>query len=76
MLEKNAHEYFINGWIMEKERERELRDIQKKEDGTMDEDIKRALQYMLEVTVEALKFNFKKSERERCNGFPHPLDSI
>ena len=58
MLEKKAREYFNNGLIMEKERE--LRDLQRKEDAATDEDVKRALQYMLEVTVEALKLKFQK----------------
>lgn len=60
MLEKKAREYFNNEWIMEKERE--LRDFQRKEDAATDEDVKRALQYMLEVTVEALKLKFQKEE--------------
>ena len=60
MLEKKAREYFNNEWIMEKEKE--LRDLQKKEDAATDEDVKRALQYMLEVTVEALKLKFQKEE--------------
>ena len=57
MLEKKAREYFNNEWVMEKEKE--LRDLQKKEDAATD-DVKRALHYMLEVTVEALKLKFKK----------------
>ena len=60
MLEKKAREYFNNEWIMEKEKE--LRDLQKKEDAATDEDVKRALQYMLDVTVEALKLKFQKEE--------------
>ena len=60
MLEKKAREYFNNEWVMEKEKE--LRDLQKKEDAATDEDVKRALHYMLEVTVEALKLKFKKDE--------------
>ena len=34
----------------------------KKEYGATDEDVKRALQYMLEVTVDALKLKFQKEE--------------
>ena len=64
MLEKKACEYFNNGWIMEKERE--LRDLQRKEDAATDEDVKRALQYMLEVTVEALKLKFPKEVHGRA----------
>ena len=41
MPEKKAREFFNNGWIMEKERE--LRDLQGKEDTATDEDVKRAL---------------------------------
>ena len=44
------------------EKERELRDFQRREDAATDEDVKRVLQYMIEVTVEALKLNFKKEE--------------
>ena len=44
------------------EKERELRDLQRKEDAATDEDVKRALHYMLEVTVEALKLKFQKEE--------------
>ena len=36
MPEKKAREYFNNEWIMEKERE--LRDFQRKEDAATDED--------------------------------------
>ena len=60
MLEKKAREYFKNGWIMEKERE--LRDLQRKEDAATDDDVKRVLQYMLKVTVEALKLKFQNEE--------------
>lgn len=59
-LEKKAREYFNNEWIMEEEKE--LRDPQSKEDAATDEDVKRALQYMLEVTVEALKLRFQKEK--------------
>ena len=44
------------------EKEKELRDLQRKEDAATDEDVKRALHYTLEVTVEALKLKFKKEE--------------
>ena len=44
------------------EKEKELRDLQKKEDAATDEDVKHALHYMLEVTVKALKLKFKKDE--------------
>ena len=37
----------------------------KKEDGSTDEDVKRALPYMLEVTVEALKLKFQREEVHR-----------
>ena len=60
MLEKKAREYYNNDWIMAKEKE--LRDHQSKEDATTDEDTKRALLYMMEVTAEALKLKFQKEE--------------
>ena len=60
MLEKKAREYYNNDWIMAKEME--LRDHQSKEDAATDEDTKRALLYMMEVTAEALKLKFQKEE--------------
>ena len=43
-------------------KEKELRDHQSKEDAATDEDTKRALLYMMEVTAEALKLKFQKEE--------------
>ena len=43
-------------------RKRNFETSRKKEDAATDEDVKRALHYMLEVTVEALKLKFKKNE--------------
>ena len=63
MLKKKACEYFKNEWIMEKEKK--LQDLQKKEDAATDDDVKHALQYMLEVTVKALKLKFQKEEAHR-----------
>ena len=60
LLEKKTREYFNNECIMEKEKE--LRDLQKREDAATDEDVKCALQYMLEVTVKTLKLQFQKEE--------------
>ena len=60
ILEKKAREYFNDEWVMEKEKE--LRELQKKEDAAKDEQVKRALHYMMEVTVEALKLKFQKEE--------------
>ena len=60
MLEKKAREYYNNDWIMAKKME--LRDHQSKEDAATDEDTKRALLYMMEVTAEALKLKFQKEE--------------
>ena len=60
-VRKKAREHLSYEWVMEKGKE--LRELQRKEDAaTADEDVKRALQYMLEVTVEALKLKFKKDE--------------
>lgn len=53
MLVKKAREYFKDEWVMEQERE--LRDLQKREDSAKDEGMKRALHYMMEMTVEAPK---------------------
>ena len=58
MLEKKAREYYNNDWIMAKKME--LRAHQSKEDAATDEDTKRALLYMMEVT--ALKLKFQKEE--------------
>ena len=60
MLEKKAREYYNNDWIMAKKME--LRAHQSKEDAATDEDTKRALLYMMEVTAEALKLKFQKEE--------------
>ena len=60
ILEKKAFEYFNDQWVMEKEKE--LRQLQKKEDAAKDEQVKRALHYMMEVTSEALKLKFQKEE--------------
>ena len=60
ILEKKAREYFNDEWVMEKEKE--LRELQKKEDAAKDEQVKRALHYMMEVGVEALKLKFQKEE--------------
>ena len=60
MLEMKAREYYNNDWIMAKKME--LRAHQSKEDAATDEDTKRALLYMMEVTAEALKLKFQKEE--------------
>ena len=60
MLEMKAREYYNNDWIVAKKME--LRDHQSKEDAATDEDTKRALLYMMEVTAEALKLKFQKEE--------------
>lgn len=44
------------------EKEKELWELQKKEDAAKDKDVKRALHYMVEVTVKALKLKFQKEE--------------
>ena len=60
VLEQKAREYFNDQWVVEKEKE--LRELQKKEDAAKDEQVKRALHYMMEVTVEALKLKFQKED--------------
>ena len=44
------------------QRKNELRDLQELEETTRDDDIKRAIHYMIGVTMEALNLNFKRDE--------------
>ena len=43
-------------------KERELREHQTQEDVAKDDDVKRALQYMISVTSDALKLKFQQNE--------------
>ena len=58
LLERKAREYFDNEWVMEKEKE--LQELQRNEDADTDPDIKKAIHYMMEITVEALKLRFQR----------------
>ena len=55
-----ALKYFENAWVWEKEKE--LRQLQEQEETATDLDVKRTLHYIIGVTVEALKLNFKRDE--------------
>jgi len=60
MLEEKAAKYYENEWSWEKEKE--LRQLQEQEEAAMEEEVKRALQYMIGVTSEALKLHFKRED--------------
>ena len=57
-VQDKASKYYENEWVWAKEKE--LRELQEREETTRDDDIKRATHYMIGVTVEALKLNFKR----------------
>ena len=57
-VQDKASKYYENEWVWAKEKE--LRELQEREENTRDDDIKRAIHYMIGVTVEALKLNFKR----------------
>ena len=59
-LHDKALRYFENAWVWEKEKE--LRQLQEQEETARDLDVKRALNHVIGVTVEALKLNFKRDE--------------
>ena len=59
-LEEKARKFYEDEWVLQKEQE--LTDLQKQEDSATDQDVKKALQYMIGVAEEALKLNFKKVE--------------
>ena len=60
MLEEKAAKYYENEWVWEKEKE--LRQLQEQEEAAMEEEVKRALQYMIGITSEALKLHFKRED--------------
>ena len=60
MLEETSAKYYENEWVWAKEKE--LRQLQGQEDEATDMDVKCALQYMIGVTVEALKLHFKQDQ--------------
>ena len=58
--EERTQSYYEDGWVMAKEKE--LQDLQRKEDAATDPDIKRALAYVMEVAVDALKGRFQRED--------------
>ena len=59
-LVEKACVYYQDEWVLGKEKE--LQNLQKQEDATTDPETKRALQYMIEVAVDALKSRFEREE--------------
>ena len=59
-LQDKASKYYENEWVWAKEKE--LRQLQEQEETERDGDVQRAVHYMIVVTVEALKLNFKRGE--------------
>jgi len=60
MLEKKAREYYQNEWVFAKEKE--LRELQEQEEAAADIEVKHAIQYMIQVSVEALKLKHQETE--------------
>ena len=59
-LQDKASNYYENEWVWAKEKE--LRQLQEQVETARDGDVKRAVHYMIGVTVDALKLNFKRDE--------------
>ncbi|KAL9978141.1 hypothetical protein ACROYT_G015628 [Oculina patagonica] len=59
-LEIKAREYYEDEWVLAKEKE--LRDLQMREDTATDVEVKRALEYMVNLTADALKSRFQREE--------------
>ena len=59
-LEEKARKFCEDKWVLQKEQE--LIDLQNQESSATEQDVKKALQYMIGVAEEALKLNFKKVE--------------
>lgn len=59
-LAEKARVYYQDEWVLGKEKE--LQDLQKQEDTSTDPETKRALQYMIEIAVDALKSRFQREE--------------
>ena len=59
-LVEKARVYYQDEWVLAKEKE--LQDLQKQEDAATDPDTKRALQYVIEVAVDALKARFQRED--------------
>lgn len=60
MLAEKARTYYGDEWVQAKERE--LQELQKKEDAAVDQDTKAALSYMISVAVDALRLRFQREE--------------
>jgi len=56
-LKEKAQSYYEDEWVMAKEKE-----FQRKEDAATDPDTKRALAYIMEVAVDALKGRFQRED--------------
>ena len=59
-LKEKAQIYYEDEWVMAKDKE--LQDLQRKEDAATDPDTKRALAYVMEVAVDALKGRFQRKD--------------
>lgn len=59
-LEEKAHAYYEDEWVLAKEKE--LQDLQKREEAATDVQVKRAIEYMLTLTSDALKAKFQREE--------------
>lgn len=59
-LEMKAREYYEDEWVLRKEKE--LQDLQMREDSATDVDVKRALEYIISLTSDALKSRFQREE--------------
>ena len=56
-LKEKAQSHYEDEWVMAKEKE--VQDLQRKEDAATDPDTKRALAYVMEVVVDTLKGRFQ-----------------
>jgi len=59
-LKEKAQSYYEDEWVMAKEKE--LQDLQRKEDAATDPETKRALAHVMEVAVDALKGMFQRED--------------
>ncbi|XP_078383761.1 uncharacterized protein LOC144666234 isoform X2 [Oculina patagonica] len=66
-LEERAQKYYEDEWVIAKEKE--LQDLQTKEDTATDQDTKRALAYVMQVAVDALKGRFMKEDVPRLKKY-------
>ena len=66
-LKEKAKSYYEDEWVMAKEKE--LQDLQRKEDAATDPDTKRALVYIMGVAVDALKGRFQQEEVPRLKKY-------